>query len=363
MIKRKLLVLEDDKDLCETTASFLSNSGFECITAFNGAEGIQKTFEHFPDLVLCDIAMPVIDGYEVYNILQESQVTATIPFIFITAKVEKEDIRLGMQMGVDDYITKPFDFNDMLISINKRLEKYSKIKKFQDERLRTLFDNSPYMVYIYFDGKYIYTNKNFLNQIGYSIDEIVDKPLSFNFIETDRDIIDAKVREITAIDSSVQIHTQIMFRRTIAKPVIAQISRLFYNNNLSYIVFMALQPVTNELHEEFKESLEEEVSKVVENAVKVLESNREIISEALLEKLKNVFGSEECEEAEIKYSKRELEVLELICKGHSNLEISEQLYLSPRTIERHRSNMLNKTNSKKLIEVIIYAIKHNLIQI
>lgn len=363
MTKKKLLLIEDDKDLCETTSSFLINSGFDCLTAYNGAEGIQKTFEHFPDLILCDIAMPVIDGYEVYNILQESQITATIPFIFITAKVEKEDVRLGMQMGVDDYITKPFDFNDLLISINRRLEKYSKIKKFQDERLRTLFDNSPYMVFIYYDNRYIYANKNFLQQIGYSYDEIINHPLSFHFIETDKELIESKLHEIASTDISAQINTQVMFRKTIARPVVLEISRLFYNNNLSFIAFIAPKLLVNGINDENTEKLEIEVSKVVENAVKVLESNREVISAELLQKLKNIFGADGIDETEIKYSKRELEVLELICKGYSNQEISEQLYLSPRTIERHRSNMLNKTNSKKLIEVIIYAIKHNLIQI
>lgn len=120
---KKILLIEDNNELRENTAEILSLANYEVITAKNGKEGAEFAQTLLPDLVICDIMMPELDGYGVLHILSKKPETARIPFIFLTAKVEKADMRKGMSMGADDYLTKPFDDTDLLNSIEVRLRK------------------------------------------------------------------------------------------------------------------------------------------------------------------------------------------------------------------------------------------------
>ena len=126
---KKILVIEDNQDVRENLAEILTLSGYATSTAENGKIGAAKAQAEVPDLILCDIMMPELDGYGVLHILSRSAKTADIPFIFLTAKAEKEDFRRGMSLGADDYITKPFDDVALLQTIESRLKK--------SERLRT----------------------------------------------------------------------------------------------------------------------------------------------------------------------------------------------------------------------------------
>lgn len=121
--KKKILVIEDNKRLLSNLKTFLESTGFIIETATDGENGIVKAKEMKPDLIICDISIPVKDGYEVLNELLKNKRTKRIPFIFLTAKVEREDFRKGMLLGADDYIFKPFDLDDLLKSINIRLSK------------------------------------------------------------------------------------------------------------------------------------------------------------------------------------------------------------------------------------------------
>lgn len=128
-MRSKILVIEDDRIMRENTAELLELSGFEVETAENGKLGVQKVEEFTPDLIVCDIMMPELDGYGVLYILSKDPKTASIPFIFLTAKSEKVDFRKGMTLGADDYLTKPFDEMELLNAIESRLKKYEIIKR------------------------------------------------------------------------------------------------------------------------------------------------------------------------------------------------------------------------------------------
>lgn len=123
MSQKKLLLIEDNFDVRENTAEILELANYHVWTAANGKEGVMLAKKHLPDLIICDIMMPELDGYGVLHILSHDQKTAMIPFIFLTAKTEKSDFRKGMNMGADDYITKPFEELDLLDTIRRRLEK------------------------------------------------------------------------------------------------------------------------------------------------------------------------------------------------------------------------------------------------
>lgn len=120
---KKILIIEDNDEVRENTAEIIELSNYKVITAENGKAGVELALAEKPDLIICDIMMPVLDGYGVYHLLGKHTETASIPFIFLTAKSEKTDFRRGMEMGADDYITKPFDGIELLNAIEVRLKK------------------------------------------------------------------------------------------------------------------------------------------------------------------------------------------------------------------------------------------------
>jgi len=125
---KKILIIEDNLDVRENLAEILILSGYESVTAENGKVGVAKALETPPDLILCDIMMPELDGYGVLHILSRQAATADVPFLFLTAKAEKEDFRRGMSLGADDYITKPFDDTTLLQTIESRLQKSERLR-------------------------------------------------------------------------------------------------------------------------------------------------------------------------------------------------------------------------------------------
>ena len=120
---KKILLIEDNPDVRENTSEILTLAGYDVKTAPNGKVGVELAQKEKPDLIVCDIMMPELDGYGVLHILNKKEETASIPFIFLTAKTEKTDIRKGMNLGADDYLTKPFDDTDLLNAIEARLRK------------------------------------------------------------------------------------------------------------------------------------------------------------------------------------------------------------------------------------------------
>jgi DNA-binding response OmpR family regulator len=126
---KKILVIEDNNEVRENIAEILSLSNYEVATAEDGKKGVELALNEIPDLIVCDIMMPVLDGYGVLHLLNKHIETYGIPFIFLTAKSEKTDLRKGMEMGADDYLTKPFDGIELLNAIEVRLKKSESIKQ------------------------------------------------------------------------------------------------------------------------------------------------------------------------------------------------------------------------------------------
>ena len=126
---KKILIIEDNEDVRENTAELLELANYNVVVAENGRVGVVKAREEQPDLIICDVMMPELDGYGVLNMLSREPETSVIPFIFLTAKADKSDFRKGMNLGADDYLTKPFDENDLLDIIQIRLKKSEVLKK------------------------------------------------------------------------------------------------------------------------------------------------------------------------------------------------------------------------------------------
>jgi CRP-like cAMP-binding protein/CheY-like chemotaxis protein len=131
---KTILLIEDDAFIRENTAELLTLAGYAVRTAENGKLGVELALAEQPDLVVCDIMMPVLDGYGVLQIFNQNAHLAGVPFIFLTAKTERTDQRRGMELGADDYLTKPFSETELLSAISGRLARFQHLKPDYDLR-------------------------------------------------------------------------------------------------------------------------------------------------------------------------------------------------------------------------------------
>lgn len=133
---KKILVIEDNVSLLENTAELLELSNYHVFTAENGKQGIEVAIREKPDLILCDIMMPEVDGYGVLHVLNQHADLSRTPFIFLSAKSDRSDFRKGMDLGADDYITKPFTATELLNAIQRRLQKSELVKQIIEEGIK-----------------------------------------------------------------------------------------------------------------------------------------------------------------------------------------------------------------------------------
>lgn len=137
----KILVIEDELEMREIIQSILERNGFNVITSQDGEAGIESAKKEIPDLILCDISMPIKNGFQVLTDIRQIESLKLIPFIFLTGKSDRNDVRKGMNLSADDYLTKPFRKNELLDAINTRLSRTQQIFNSQNLKLRELEEN------------------------------------------------------------------------------------------------------------------------------------------------------------------------------------------------------------------------------
>ncbi|MEM9154047.1 MAG: response regulator [Cyanobacteria bacterium P01_F01_bin.33] len=140
-MSRKILIIEDEHAVRENIVDCLTLNDYEVFDTDDGYRAIELATQFQPDLILCDIMMPTVDGYNVLLALQQNPKTAAIPFIFLTAMAERNDQRLGMELGADDYLIKPFTFDELLQAVKTRLQKRSNAIKIMSEEVQQLYEN------------------------------------------------------------------------------------------------------------------------------------------------------------------------------------------------------------------------------
>src|SRR5476651_1556459 len=148
-MSKKVLIIEDNNDIRENIVEILELAAYTVFAANNGKTGVDLAIKNMPDIILCDIMMPELDGYGVLYMLNKNPDLSAIPFIFLTAKAERIDLRKGMEMGADDYLTKPFDDMDLLNAIESRLKKKEAQQNFYSkslDRLSTLISKNDGLV-------------------------------------------------------------------------------------------------------------------------------------------------------------------------------------------------------------------------
>ena len=136
----KILVIEDEVEIRTNLVDLLELEDYVVVSADNGVNGIIGAFEHHPDLILCDVMMPEVDGYDVLQAVRQEPETATTPFIFLTALADKGDIRQGMLKGADDYLTKPFTRHDVIATVEAQLERQSRMTGKREQQAAQIAD-------------------------------------------------------------------------------------------------------------------------------------------------------------------------------------------------------------------------------
>ena len=362
-MKHKILIIEDDQMLRESTADMLNEEGYTIYQAENGLEGIKKALESTPDLILCDIAMPNFDGYQVYQTLQENTSTSFIPFIYLTAKTEKDDIRAGMQLGADDYITKPFDYNELEAAITTRLEKYQKFLNANQENLNTIIENDLIGVYVLKADKIAFHNKKFTKMLDYEEQELRGKNFYELIHEEDKKEVRATLKKCEkgivkkANGSFKMLTSDGQYIQVETSGGMTEIQR-----EKAFIGMLTIRQNQTDSNSPVNQNSLESLNRSID----IILNKKDYIDGEMTERLKSIF-SEAPEKITIEnndnLTKREIEVLRHICKGMTNQQIAENLYLSRRTVDTHRTNLLEKTGSKNTAQLIMYGIKNGIIEV
>ena len=136
-----VLIIDDSPDIRMLICESLNLSGYSTLDAGDGKTGIELATKHLPNLIICDVNMPGIDGYATLKALRDSEATATIPFVFLTGASDKLNMRRGMELGADDYLTKPFTHQELLAAVRARLEKQAELRRQSEKKLDELRGN------------------------------------------------------------------------------------------------------------------------------------------------------------------------------------------------------------------------------
>lgn len=357
--QKKILVIEDDERLGVTIQNVLMVHKYDVCVANNGASGIQKAFEYNPDLILCDINMDTIDGYQVYHVLEESSILNRIPFIFLTGSSELEDIRFGMSLGADDYLIKPIVNADLIRSIEKRLEKFRTIREEARLGFNQLFDLSPVGIFLFDGTKVFKANRAFVgitkandgNLTGKKVDELFDS-VSFKQIQE-------KIKKSHS-EKNMTFNGEVILKSFDNEEFLVHLVISEFEKYSNYKLFIGIiNPLT-------KSNSEIDSQQYAEEIYNLLKHENIKISEALGDKITEIFKMKNLnpkKQSNTFFTKRENEVLCLSMEGLPIKIIADRLAISDRTVEKHRTRLMEKSGANNMIEVIVFALKNSLIEI
>jgi len=356
-LQNKILVIEDDPIQSKIIHNILTSENYDVCVANNGALGIQKAFEYNPDLILCDIIMNPIDGYQVYNVLKESSLLDQVPFIFITGNSDLNDIRRGMILGADDYFVKPFKNEDLVITIEKRLRKYRKLKEIGKREFNTVFRISPNGIFLFDGNAILNVNPAMIEMVGVNEEQLKYKTLEDLIDPVSYFKIEEKINRCSkGLLDSFAVN---VFLKTAKMGLIeVRLHISVYERFSSYSLMLGLFAPFPDGGEENDAFLSGVFGKLKKEKVLVNESFERNLTQVLV----NPGVKVECRGQGF-FSKREIEILCLSMEGLPMKQIADKLSISDRTVEKHRSNLMVRTNSKNMIEVIIFALRNNLIEI
>jgi PAS domain S-box-containing protein len=364
MQKKKILIIDDFQPLLEEIFGFLDFEGYKTYKAKDGAEGIQMAVQYIPDLIICDIEMPVMDGYQVYKALEQIPMTNNIPFVFLTARVQSNDIRKGLLLGADDYLTKPVELDELILTVRKRLEKSDRLKKTNEHIYNSILNNPQTGIFIYYLDKFAFVNQKFEEILGYEKNDLNKTDLKEIVLGDTQDIINQICLCLKGIHEKVRLKTscidkkkKVVFLDFYGKSIeiegnnalIGSIVELPAQGNMPAVEFSGESSDIDEIIARLNEMCKEETVKEILDIRQLISLEQDVKKDKV--------------KAKTKLTLREKEIATLICKGHTNNEIAEKLFISNRTVDNHRANLLEKTGTKNTAEFVAFVIVNNLVQI
>jgi two-component system alkaline phosphatase synthesis response regulator PhoP len=322
--------MSSDKDNSANILNFFKKRGYTIYLTGNANEGILKARDCFPDLIICQNRMEEKSGLQVYNTLYNDLVKRNTPFFLYLPEYNKEDVVVGLEMGVDSFIISPFDEGTLTKKVNHHLNKSRNSKIIETDEFKPLFETTPVAKFISEQDKIIRTNKAFEKLTGISnragkISKIED---IFDFNSEERNTIDLHKCLNGLKDYCLFNAIPLLIKKSVKVDI-----HLVYTDYLGNGLFMA-----------------EVVPSNGENTVNGNEvENTEVSNQH--------FGSEYSDR--IKLTPREKEVLEWSAQGLPIKQIATILKISDRTVEKHRANIMAKTETTSMVEAI-YAIRRKM---
>ena len=357
--KPKILVIDDDPQTGRTIKNFLVSQKYDVFYANRGALGIQKVLEYKPDLILCEINMNPIDGYHITQVVKQAFGEGLIPFIIMANQMELKDIRAIMNMGADDLIVKPIILDDLRRSIENQLAKINKDRIHRMNEFNALFNLSPEGIFMLENNVIIDANQSFLNMFDIKKGDLRKIGIEHFFNK----------ESITEVKNAIQYCLNGFGSRSLEKIFVhtktgnsteVSFSVDTCDNSLVHHVVIGLV-IQNKI-----EIVPQDKEETVLEVLRILKKENISVPSGVVKRMEEVLKlqkSRTCQPPCEMFSKRENEVLNLSLKGIPTKIIADQLCISDRTVEKHRSKLMEKTGSNNIIEVIHYVVRNNLVNI
>ena len=361
MTKKKILIIDDFQPLLEEVSDFLIFEGYKTFSAKDGADGVQKALQYKPDLIICDIEMPNMNGFEVYKTLEKIPSFDSVPFIFLTARAQVQDFKNGLKLGVDDYITKPLEMDYLLSSIVKRIDKRERIKAKHRKEFEILLHNPLIGVFIFKNNHFYIINEKFQKITSYSKSEL-------NHLKLSQIILSEPEQNLAKLKALMDnVYDKVQFKLSLInknkKAVFVELFAKHIEIENENALIGSLIELSSETKKITSDSSKAEFGKIIDFLVS---SGKDKIAEEVINVQEIISFDNEAKKQKmsrrIKLTKRETEIIQLICEGFTNVEIAEKLFISNRTVDNHRANLLAKTGTRNTASLVAFVVTNKLVK-
>ena len=357
--QKRILVIDGDQDFGNSILKSLRLHKYDVCFVSSGEAGIQKAFEYQPDLILCDTDLQTIDGFLVHKVLLESLVLKSIPFIFLKLNANIQQIRHGMNLGADDFFSKPISIADLLRSIEIRLEKFQTSCHHEAHEFTTLFELSPNGIMVFNQSAILRANRSIQSLL--KIDHQKPIALQMEDIFKNGSLLKIKnwIHQPQKGAKSV-FKEKIILKDLLGEELKMDLVMFEFAHTTAYTEFIGfftpIVPVASffingPLVSELFELMEQEKITIPDHV-------GEKITRLVQQRAINFISQENT-----LFTKRENQVLFLTMEGLPIKNIAHQLSISTRTVEKYRTNLMEKSGAKNIVEVIVFALKNGLIHI
>ncbi|HEY3371786.1 MAG TPA: response regulator [Prolixibacteraceae bacterium] len=356
-VQKKILVIDGDQNFSDTIEESLTFHKYNVCCTSNVGAGVQKALEYNPDLILCDI--DPTDGFHVYTVLNQSLTLKKIPFIFLKKNATIEDIRHGMNLGADDFLSKPISIADIVKTIEIRLQKFESTRAELAHEFNTLFELSPIGILLFSEHTVIRANQSMKALL--KIDNQESIPLKIKELFESSSLLSIKnwiQQSLKGVDA--KFNGQITLKDIAGNELPMNLVISVFTSNSSsiyYIGFFApISPVKSYV-------VNDQLANQVCN---LLKREKMTLPDGLEEKIIQIINDSTVnsnEQDNSFFTKRENQVLRLSMEGFPIKIIADKLDISARTVEKYRTKLMEKSGTNNIVEVIVFSLKNGLIKI